>query len=101
MRSTRASPLLERASGSLVSSRLSFFFMSTYHSSKKFSFISRNRAVPVQLERNQRVAMESLRREFTGHVEDLGLVLFTMFDDSWKVDREGTFRAGKFWGIRR
>ena len=37
MRSTRASPLLERASGSLVSSRLSFFFMSTYHSSKKFS----------------------------------------------------------------
>ena len=55
----------------------------------------------MQLERNQRVAMESLRREFTGHVEDLGLVLFTMFDDSWKVDREGTFRAEKFWGIQR
>lgn len=50
------------------------------------------------LERNQRVAVESLRREFTGHEN---LVLLTVFDDLWKVDREGTFRAEKFWGIRR
>lgn len=50
---------------------------------------------------NQRVAVESLRREFADAEEELGLVLFTAFDDLWKVDAEGTFGAEKFWGIQR
>ena len=55
----------------------------------------------VPSERNQRVAVESLRREFADAGEELGLVLFTAFDDLWKVDAQGTFGAEKFWGIQR
>jgi exo-beta-1,3-glucanase (GH17 family) len=46
---------------------------------------------------NQRVAIESLRRNF-GHRKD-DLVLFTAFDDLWKDDNSFTFNAEKFWGI--
>lgn len=53
---------------------------------------------------NQRIAVDSLRRVFGGQEngeEDAGLVLFTAFDDLWKVDNEGTFGAERFWGINR
>lgn len=66
--------------------------------------VANGRAVPSG--ENQRVAVESLRRVFReqndeGEDGDAGLVLFTAFDDLWKVDNEGTFGAERFWGINR
>ncbi|RAH46057.1 putative cell wall glucanase (Scw4), partial [Aspergillus brunneoviolaceus CBS 621.78] len=44
---------------------------------------------------NQRAAVRSLREAFARS----GLVLFSSFDDLWKVDNGYTFGAEKFWGI--
>ncbi|PYI30673.1 glycoside hydrolase, partial [Aspergillus indologenus CBS 114.80] len=45
---------------------------------------------------NQRAAVRSLREAFAG---GSSLVLFSAFDDLWKVDNGDTFGAEKFWGI--
>ncbi|RAH84519.1 glycoside hydrolase, partial [Aspergillus japonicus CBS 114.51] len=46
---------------------------------------------------NQRAAVRSLREAFAGDSPEL--VLFSSFDDLWKVDNGYTFGAEKFWGI--
>ncbi|KAL5333043.1 glycoside hydrolase superfamily [Aspergillus crustosus] len=48
---------------------------------------------------NQRRAIESLRKEFWNDHDDL--VLFSAFDDAWKLDNQWTFGAEKFWGIEK
>ncbi|PYH84165.1 glycoside hydrolase, partial [Aspergillus uvarum CBS 121591] len=49
---------------------------------------------------NQRAAVRSLREAFAWDSSDeVGLVLFSSFDDLWKVDNGYTFGAEKFWGI--
>ncbi|RAL09610.1 putative cell wall glucanase (Scw4), partial [Aspergillus homomorphus CBS 101889] len=59
--------------------------------------------VAVPSAENQRVAVRALREEFRfggeGEEGDVGLVLFSSFDDLWKVDNAYTFGAEKFWGI--
>ncbi|KAL4920318.1 glycoside hydrolase superfamily [Aspergillus aurantiobrunneus] len=58
---------------------------------------SNGRAVPSP--ENQQKAIDSLRRAFWN--EHDSLVLFSAFDDFWKVDNEWTFGAERFWGIQR
>ncbi|KAI9372044.1 glycoside hydrolase family 17 protein [Aspergillus egyptiacus] len=55
------------------------------------------RAVPSP--ENHRKAIQALRRNFNGDHQNL--ILFSAFDDLWKVDNEWTFGAEKFWGIER
>ncbi|RDW94036.1 putative cell wall glucanase (Scw4) [Aspergillus mulundensis] len=53
------------------------------------------RAVPSW--ENHKVAIDSLRKAFGNRHGDL--VLFSAFDDLWKIDNQWTFGAEKFWGI--
>ncbi|KAL4910770.1 hypothetical protein BDW74DRAFT_172238 [Aspergillus multicolor] len=53
------------------------------------------RAVPSW--ENHRKAIKSLRKAFWDHHGDL--ILFSAFDDLWKVDNQWTFGAERFWGI--
>ncbi|KAL4944817.1 hypothetical protein BDV06DRAFT_68473 [Aspergillus oleicola] len=55
--------------------------------------------VAVPSPENQLTALENLKRAFGGREGDL--VLFSAFDDGWKVDNQWTFGAEKFWGIER
>ncbi|KAL4791248.1 glycoside hydrolase superfamily [Aspergillus venezuelensis] len=55
--------------------------------------------VAVPSPENQRTALQNLRQAFKGRQSDL--VLFSAFDDGWKVDNQWTFGAEKFWGIER
>ncbi|KAL5045211.1 hypothetical protein BDW71DRAFT_88578 [Aspergillus fruticulosus] len=55
------------------------------------------KAVPSK--ENQQNAIESLRKAFWDNHGDL--VLFSAFDDLWKVDNQWTFGAEKFWGIEK
>ncbi|PYH46821.1 putative cell wall glucanase (Scw4) [Aspergillus saccharolyticus JOP 1030-1] len=52
---------------------------------------------------NQKAAVQSLRDAFaldpSAEDEEVRLVLFSSFDDLWKVDNGYTFGAEKFWGI--
>ncbi|KAL3479509.1 glycoside hydrolase superfamily [Aspergillus californicus] len=48
---------------------------------------------------NHHRAIEALRQNFWG--DNRNLVLFSAFDDYWKVDTEWTFGAEKFWGIEK
>ena len=43
---------------------------------------------------NQKIAIDSLTKHFDGN-----LILFSAFDDAWKVDNPNTFGCEKFWGI--
>ncbi|KAK0516880.1 hypothetical protein JMJ35_000035 [Cladonia borealis] len=45
---------------------------------------------------NHQAAIQSLKSSFGGGV---GLVLYGMYNDLWKVDTGSTFGAEKFWGI--
>ncbi|KAL4993393.1 glycoside hydrolase superfamily [Aspergillus recurvatus] len=58
---------------------------------------SNGKAVPSR--ENQQKAIESLRKAFRDNHGDL--VLFSAFDDLWKVDNQWTFGAEKFWGIEK
>jgi exo-beta-1,3-glucanase (GH17 family) len=53
--------------------------------------------VAVPSKDGQRMAVESLRKNFDHRKGDL--VLFTAFDDLWKDDNAFTFGAEKFWGM--
>ncbi|KAL4955679.1 glycoside hydrolase superfamily [Aspergillus filifer] len=55
--------------------------------------------VAVPSPENQKTALQNLRQAFKGRKSDL--VLFSAFDDGWKVDNQWTFGAEKFWGIER
>ncbi|KAL4780248.1 glycoside hydrolase superfamily [Aspergillus varians] len=48
---------------------------------------------------NQRKAIDSLRQAFWN--DNGNLILFSAFDDLWKVDNQWTFGAEKFWGIEK
>lgn len=50
-------------------------------------------AVPSRV--NQDAAIESLKNSFP----DGGIILFSAFDDKWKVDNSYTFDTEKFWGL--
>ncbi|KAL4820658.1 glycoside hydrolase superfamily [Aspergillus spinulosporus] len=58
---------------------------------------SNGKAVPSK--ENQQKAIESLRKTFWDNHSDL--ILFSAFDDLWKVDNQWTFGAEKYWGIER
>ncbi|KAL4743600.1 glycoside hydrolase superfamily [Aspergillus similis] len=58
---------------------------------------SNGKAVPSK--ENQQKAIENLRKTFWDNHSDL--VLFSAFDDLWKVDNQWTFGAEKYWGIER
>ncbi|KAL6239129.1 hypothetical protein BDW75DRAFT_167574 [Aspergillus navahoensis] len=58
---------------------------------------SNGKAVPSK--KNQQKAIESLRKAFRDNHADL--ILFSAFDDLWKVDNQWTFGAEKFWGIEK
>ncbi|KAK2746279.1 hypothetical protein FQN55_005707 [Onygenales sp. PD_40] len=47
---------------------------------------------------NQQMALQSLKAKFEAD-DDVGLFLFSAFDDAWKKDSGATFGAEKFWGL--
>lgn len=53
------------------------------------------KAVPS--DQNQAAAVKSLRESFKNRSGDL--LLFSAFNDKWKKDWHGSFRAEKYWGI--
>ncbi|KAF4453730.1 hypothetical protein F53441_3623 [Fusarium austroafricanum] len=56
---------------------------------------SNGKAVPGMTQ--QRAALDSIRKEFSSHYEDL--ILFSAFNDPWKKPEAATFMAEQYWGI--
>lgn len=67
------------------------------HGSTLPSDYFKNNNLPVPNPENHRIAIKALMDKFVGNPRDL--VVFSAFDDLWKMDSDSTMGVEHFWGI--